>query len=140
MTSRITKPTKAADIKREWFLVDANDKIVGRVAVEIAQKLMGKNKPYFVRNMDCGDYVVVINAKGVKISGKKFNEKKYFRHSGYPGGLKSETFEELIARKPEGVVVHAVKGMLPNNKLRTSMLKRLFVYDDANHPYASNIK
>lgn len=134
--NKTTLPTKQKDIKREWHLIDANEKILGRVSSDIAKILMGKSKPYFVRNLDCGDYVVVVNAKGVSLTGKKPVEKKYNRHSGYPGGFKSESFQELIQRKPEDVIIHAVKGMLPQNKLRASMLKRLFVFKDAEHKYS----
>jgi large subunit ribosomal protein L13 len=139
MTSDFTKSTKAVAIKREWHLIDAKDKILGRLGVSVAHMLMGKSKSYFVRNLDCGDYVVVINAKNIKISGKKSAQKVYFRHSGFPGGLKAERFEELLQRKPEDIILHAVKGMLPNNTLRSSMLKRLFIFENENHPYASKI-
>ena len=107
-----TVATKASDIKREWHLIDVKDKTLGRIASEIAQLLMGKGKAYFVRNLDCGDYVVVINAKEVKTTGKKEEQKKYYRHSGYPGGFKVESLRELRERKPEEIIIHAVKGML----------------------------
>lgn len=139
MNNGITKPTKAADITRTWHVIDMKDKVLGRSAVEIALLLMGKKKRYFVRNLDCGDYVIVINAKDVTVTGKKQEQKKYYRHSGYPGGFKSESFEELMIRKPEDIVVHAVKGMLPQNKLRDRMLKRLFVYKDDKHPYKNKL-
>jgi len=135
----ITKPTKAADIKRVWHLVDVKDKITGRVCVEIANWLIGKNKPYFTSNLDCGDYVVVINAKHIRIGGKKSRTKVYYRHSNYPGGLKAETFEDLQARMPEEIIFRGVKGMLPQNKLRALMLKRLYVYPDEKHAYADKL-
>lgn len=134
-----TKSTKIEDIKRAWHLVDLKDKTLGRISTEIAKLLMGKSKPYFVRNLDCGDYVVVLNAKEIKVTGKK-EEKKYYRHSGYPGGFKSETLKELRVRKPEEIIRHAVSGMLPQNKLRDRMLKRLFVSADANNPWADKFK
>ncbi len=135
-----TQPTKAKDIKRAWHHVDVKDQTLGRVASEIAQLLMGKGKAYFVRNLDCGDYVVVTNAKDIKVTGKKEVQKMYYRHSGYPGGFKEETLKELRARKPEGVLLHAVKGMLPQNRLRDKMLTRLFIFADAEHTYADKFK
>jgi large subunit ribosomal protein L13 len=130
-----TVSTKKADIQRVWHHIDVKDETLGRIASNIAQKLMGKSKPYFVRNLDCGDYVVVTNAAIVKVTGKKELKKEYFRHSMYPGGLKSARLEEVRAKKPEDIIMHAVKGMLPQNKLRASMLKRLFVFSGENHKY-----
>lgn len=130
-----TVSTKQADIKREWHHIDVKDQILGRVASDIAQKLMGKSKPYFVRNLDCGDYVVVTNAATVKVTGNKEVDKKYYRHSMYPGGLKAARVEEVRAKKPEDIIIHAVKGMLPQNKMRASMLKRLYVFAGENHKY-----
>lgn len=127
--------TKQSDIKRVWHLINLKDKILGRVSTEIAKLLMGKGKPYFVRNLDCGDYVVVINVQDVKVTGKKEDQKKYYRYSGYPGGLTTETLSKLRQRKPEDVIIHAVKGMLPQNKLRDKMLKRLLVFKGEEHPY-----
>src|SRR5258708_37710035 len=115
--NKTTTATKAKEIVRQWELVDVKGKVLGRVAVKIAKLLMGKSKPYFVRNLDCGDYVVVINAKEVAISGKKEGQKIYFRYSGYPGGLTQESLERLRARKPGDIITHAVKGMLPQNRL-----------------------
>ena len=135
-----TQATKAADIKRIWHLIDVKDKTLGRVATEIALKLMGKSKAYYVRNLDCGDYVVVINAKAVKVTGKKEEQKKYYRHSGYPGGFKVETLKEMRLRKPEQVVKHAVKGMLPDNKLQDRMLTRLYIFAGNEHTYADKFK
>lgn len=134
------KPTKAKDIKREWYLVDAEDKTLGRVSTEIANLLMGKSKSYFVRNLDCGDYVVVINSKNVKVTGNKEEEKKYYRHSGYPGGFKQESLKELRNRKPNDIIIHSVKGMLPQNRLRDKMLKRLKVFEGENHNYSDKFK
>ena len=130
-----TVSTKNTDIKRAWHLVDVKDATLGRVASNIAQKLMGKSKPYFVRNLDCGDYVVVTNAAFVKVTGNKTAKKTYYRHSMYPGGLKAEAFDKLLGRRPEEVILHAVKGMLPQNKLRDTMLKRLYVFAADTHKY-----
>ncbi len=135
-----TVSTKQDMIKREWHLRDAKGKTLGRFSTEIAQLLMGKSKPYFVRNLDCGDYVVVINAKEVAVTGKKEEKKTYVRHSGYPGGFTSETLRELRARRPEEVIRHAVKGMLPDNKMGASMMKRLFIFPGEDHIYGDKFK
>lgn len=116
------------DIKREKHLIDASGKILGRLAAEVAKLLMGKAKPMFVPYLDTGDFVVVSNAQKVKITGKKSFQKKYFSHSGYPGGLKTETYEKLLVRRPEKIIEHAVFGMLPKNKLGRKMFKKLKVY------------
>ena len=130
-----TQSTKISEIKREWHLLDVKDKILGRSASDIALLLMGKNKPNFVRNLDCGDYVVVTNAKDIKVTGTKEGSKKYSRHSGYPGGFKQETLSELRERRPEEIIKRAVSGMLPQNKLRAKMLKRLYVFAQEEHTY-----
>jgi large subunit ribosomal protein L13 len=132
--------TKISEIKREWHLIDAKEKILGRLSTEIALLLMGKAKPYFVKNLDCGDYVVVINAKDVKTTGKKETLKKYFRHSGYPGGFKAETLKDLRKRNPEGIIEHAVSGMVPQNKLKAQMLKRLYIFAEEVHTYGDKFK
>lgn len=129
------KSTKAQDIKRDWHMIDLDEKTLGRVSTEIANLLMGKSKSYFVRNLDCGDFVVAINAKKIKVTGNKELKKTYYRHSGYPGGFKSETLSELRDRKPEEIIKHAVKGMLPQNKLRDRMLDRLKIYSQDTHEY-----
>lgn len=131
-----TTSTKVKDIKRTWHLIDVKDKILGRAAVEIAAKLIGKAKPYFVHNLDCGDYVVVINAKHVKVTGHKEKEKLYTRYSGYPGGMKTKMLWELRADKPDEIIRRAVMGMLPKNKLRDRMITRLFVRPEATHEFA----
>lgn len=123
-----TNRLSAKDIKREEHKIDAEGKILGRLAGEIATLLMGKNKPNFVTYLDNGDYVLVTNASKVAISGKKRQTKVYTRHSGYPGGLKQETFEKTLARKPEFIIEHAVKGMLPHNRLGREMIKKLKVF------------
>ncbi len=126
---------KQEEIKRKWYLVDAEGKILGHLATKIAQILSGKNKPIYTPHLDTGDFVVVINARKVEVTGKKREGKVYYHHSGYPGGLKKRTFKELIEKKPEEIIIRAVKGMLPKNKLRKRMLKRLKVYSDASHPH-----
>ena len=138
--AQITVSTKKETIKRTWHLVDVKDVMLGRVSSKIAQLLMGKSKPYFVRTLDCGDYVVVINAKDVKTTGNKELQKKYYTYSGYPGGLTIKSLKEVRAQKPTEVITHAVKGMLPQNKLRASMLKRLFVFAGAEHKYEDKLK
>ena len=140
MNLKATQPTKSEQIKREWHLIDLKDQTLGRIATQIALLLMGKNKPYFVRNLDCGDYVVLINAKQIKVTGKKEQDKVYARHSGYPGGFKSETLRELRVRKPEDIILHAVKGMLPDNRLKAKMLTRLFIFAEAEHKYEDKLK
>lgn len=130
-----TASTKQSAIKHNWHHIDVKDQTLGRIATVIAEKLMGKTKPQFVRNLDCGDYVVVTNAAFVKVTGRKEEQKVYARHSGYPGGFRSETLKELRERRPEEIIMHAVKGMLPDNRLRATMLKRLFVFPQENHTY-----
>ena len=135
-----THPTKAKNIKREWHFIDVKGKTLGRVATKIAQLLIGKNKPYFTPHLDCGDWVVVVNAKKIEVTGKKRKQKIYYRHSGYPGGLKALTFEEMMTKDARKVITHAVAGMLPKNKLRKQRLKRLRVFVGKEHPYENKIK
>lgn len=123
-----TNVVSAKDIKREKHIIDASGKILGRLAGEVATILMGKKKASFVPYLDTGDYVVVTNAGKVRVTGKKMKDKIYTRHSGYPGGLKVETFDKMIARKPEYIIEHAVKGMLPHNRLGSQMIKKLKVF------------
>ncbi len=123
------------DIKRKWHLVDADGVILGRLASGIAQLLLGKSKVDAVPNMDCGDYVVVINASELRVTGTKLKDKKYMRHSGYPGGLKEETLGDLMKSKPEKVVWHAVRNMLPKNKHRDNRMSRLMTYAGSDHPH-----
>jgi len=132
---KLTKSTKAKEIARSWHLVDAKGKILGRVAVEVAKKLIGKHKPYFVSSLDCGDYVVIINAKYVQVTGHKEAEKLYTRFSGYPGGLKTKTFRQVREERPEEILRRAVFGMLPKNKLRARMITRLHVAPEATHKF-----
>ncbi len=121
--------------QREWYVVDAQDYILGRMATNIARILRGKNKPAFSPHQDLGDFVVVINAEKVKLSGKKSEQKTYFRHSGYPGGSKYTSYREMIAKHPERVIEHAVRLMLPKNALGRQMLKKLKVYAGETHPH-----
>jgi large subunit ribosomal protein L13 len=127
------------EIKRAWHQIDAKDQILGRLASEVATILSGKKKPQFVPYMDNGDFVVVTNAAKVSISGKKGEQKKYYRHSGFPGGLKTETFNHLVSRRPEEVIRHAVKGMLPKNKLGRRMIKKLHVFAGPQHIFAKQL-
>lgn len=136
----LTKPTKASDIKRAWHLVDVKDKVLGRISVEIAHALVGKAKPYFVRNLDCGDYVVVLNAKHVAVTGKKESEKLYSNYSGFPGGLKQKQLWQVRKEKPTDLIRRAVMGMLPKNKLRDRLITRLYVYAEAEYPYEDKFK
>ena len=135
-----TKWTKKSEIKRNWHLVDAKGQILGRLATKIANLLVGKNKPYFVPNLDCGDYVVVVNAKEIKVTGKKETQKQYYHHSGYPGGFKKITFAAQMAKDPRKIIYHAVAGMLPKNKLRDKRLARLKIFVGNQHPYEEKFK
>lgn len=135
-----TKPISAKTIDRKWHLIDVKGKIVGRVANEIAALLQGKGKVSYAPYLDNGDYVVVVNASSVKLSGSKMQDKVYARYSGYPGGLKQITAGELIQRNPTRIMKEAVSGMLPKNKLRDRRLARLFVFADENHPYQNKLK
>lgn len=137
---KLTQPTRSKDISRNWHLIDVKDEILGRAAVKIAHKLMGKSKSYFAGNIDCGDYVVVVNASGFNTTGKKEILKKYTNYSGYPGGLRVRTLKEVKENNPGEAVIHAVSGMLPKNKLRDQMLKRLYVFNDETHPYEDKLK
>lgn len=130
-----TKTIKAKEIKRSWYLIDVKGQILGRAATKIAQLLVGKHKVYYVSHLDCGDCVVVINAAGVEVTGRKEKQKKYYRHSGYPGGLKMETLAQLRKRKPEEIIRKAVWNMIPKNKLRKGRMARLYVYAGEEHPY-----
>ena len=134
-----TYSPKAKDIKREWWVVDAADKTLGRMTSQVAKLLMGKHKPIYAPHIDTGDYVVIINAAKVKVTGKKAEQKVYYRHSGYPGGLKSTTFKEVINSHPTRAVEHAVKGMLPKNRLGRAMFKKLRVYSGSEHPHQAQI-
>ena len=130
-----TYSTKPSDIERQWHVIDASDKILGKLATEAATLLMGKHKPTFSRHLDTGDFVVVINAAKVRVTGKKAEQKLYHSHSGYPGALKTINLERMMATHPTRVIEHAVKGMLPHNRLGNKMIKKLKVYAGEEHPH-----
>ncbi|MGK0298094.1 MAG: large subunit ribosomal protein L13 [Gammaproteobacteria bacterium] len=134
-----TYSAKLADIKQDWFLVDATGKTLGRLATEIAHRLRGKHKPEYTPSMDTGDYIVVINAKDIRVSGRKLMDKVYYNYSGYPGGMKSETLGKRMIRKPELVIETAVKGMLPKGPLGREMFRKLKVYSGAEHKHAAQM-
>jgi len=135
-----TYSTKASDIKREWHVIDASDKVLGRLATQVASLLMGKHKSIYSPNLDTGDFVVVINAAKVQVTGNKMKQKLYYRHSGYPGGLKSISLEKMMQTHPTRVIEHAVKGMLPHNRLGAKMFKKLKVYAGDTHPHPTPTK
>lgn len=130
-----TYAVKASEIERRWWLVDATDQTLGRLATRIATLLEGKHKPIYSPHLDTGDHVVVVNAARIKVTGNKLIQKRYYRHSGYPGGLKEESLQAVLARKPELVIERAVKGMLPQNRLGRAMFRKLKVYSGAAHPH-----
>ena len=132
-----TYSAKAGDVQHDWFVVDAEDKTLGRLETEIAHRLRGKHKPEFTPHMDIGDYIVVVNCEKIKVTGKKQTDKMYHHHSGYPGGIKSYSFEKLIDLAPERVLQRAVKGMLPKNPLGRAMFRKLKVYSGAEHPHVA---
>ena len=134
-----TYSIKASDIERQWHTIDASDEVLGRLATRIAKLLMGKHKPMFCRNLDVGDFVVVTNAEKVRVTGDKARQKMYYRHSGYPGGLKSISLEKMMQTHPTRVIEYAVKGMLPRNKLSAGMMKRLKVYVGDSHPHQGQV-
>ena len=128
---------KVSEIQKNWYVVDAEGKTLGRMASKIAAILRGKHKPTFTPHMDVGDHVIVINAEKVELTGRKADQKKYYRHSGYPGGIKETAFSAMLKKKPKAVITIAVKGMLPHNKLGRSILKHLKVYAGPDHPHES---
>ena len=130
-----TQSFKQSDIEQSWILVDARDKTLGRLASALASRLRGKHRPEFTPNADLGDYIIVINANKINITGDKLNQKNYFKHSGYPGGIKSRSLDEVIKNSPEDAIRMAVKGMLPKNKLGKKMLTKLKIYKDNDHPH-----
>ncbi len=132
-----TLSAKPESVKRDWFVVDAADKTLGRISTEIARRLRGKHKAEYTPHVDTGDYIVVINAEKVRVTGRKSTEKRYYRHTGYPGGLRSMNFEEMIDRHPERVIEHSVKGMLPRGPLGRAMYRKLKVYAGTEHPHAA---
>ena len=132
-----TPSAKASEIQRNWFVVDAAGQPLGRLAAKVAHVLRGKHRAEFTPHVDTGDFVIVMNAAQVTLSGRKMENKLYYRHSGYPGGLKTESYGSLLERKPEFVIERAVRGMLPKNSLGRQMLRKLKVYPDATHPHAA---
>ncbi|PKL51783.1 MAG: 50S ribosomal protein L13 [Nitrospira bacterium HGW-Nitrospira-1] len=130
-----TRFTKKSDIDRKWYVVDARDAVLGKLAVKVAVHLRGKNKPVFTPNADTGDFIIVINADKIKLTGNKVNDKVYYHHSGYIGGIKAQTAKELLEKKPEKIIEKAVWGMLPKNRLGRMMIKKLKVYRGAEHPH-----
>ena len=130
-----TQSFKQSDIEQSWILVDAKDKTLGRLASTLASRLRGKHRPEYTPNADLGDYIVVINANKINVTGDKLNQKKYFKHSGYPGGIKSKSLDSVIKNSPEDAIRMAVKGMLPKNKLGKKMLTKLKIYKDNDHPH-----
>lgn len=130
---------KKNEIERKWWLIDADGKVLGRLATEISILLQGKRNPEFVRFMDSGDFVVVINAEKVVVTGKKLEQKKYYSHSGYPGGIREKTLKELLEKNPEDVLRKAVRGMIPKNKLGRAMYKKLKVYAGPDHPHEAQM-
>ena len=132
-----TYSLKKEDVSRDWFVLDASDKVLGRLATKIADRIRGKDKPSFTPHTDGGDYVIVVNAEKVKVTGSKFTDKKYHTHSLYPGGLKTRTFKDLNEKNPEKIIENAVKGMLPKNKLRKEIIKKLKVFRGPSHDHES---
>ena len=132
-----TYTLKKEEVERNWFVLDVKDKVLGRIATKIADRIRGKDKPTFTPHTDGGDYVIVINAEKIKVTGSKFDTKKYYHHSLYPGGLKTQTFKELNIKNPEKIIFNAVKGMLPKNKLGKSIIKKLKVFKGSSHDHDS---
>lgn len=132
-----TYTAKAPDVESKWYVVDAQGKTLGRLASQIATVLRGKHKPMYTPHIDCGDFVIVVNAEKVFTTGRRLDQKMYYRHSGYPGGLKERTLREQLQKFPERVIEHAVRGMLPKNRLGRKMYKKLKVYRGAEHPHAA---
>lgn len=135
-----TYSAKAADLNPQWHIIDATDRTLGRLSTEVATLLMGKKKPTYTPNMNTGDFVVVINASKVRVTGNKGQQKFYYRHSNYPGGLKSTSLTRMIETHPTRVIEHAVRGMIPHNRLGRAMMKRLKVYADDKHPYRPQVE
>ena len=132
-----TWTAKPGEIERRWYVVDAEGKTLGRLATQIADTLRGKRKPEFTPHCDVGDFVIVVNAERISVTGDKLHQKRYYRHSGYPGGLRSRTLEEMLERRPEEVIRKAVKGMLPRTRLGRQQLRKLKVYAGPDHPHAA---
>jgi large subunit ribosomal protein L13 len=137
---KFTKSVNQSEVQKNWVVIDAKDKIFGRVVTEVASILRGKNKPYFTPNVDCGDYVIVINAGAVKFTGAKLATKNYFTHSGYFGSTKTHKMSDMLANNPEKLFKLSARGMLPKTKLGAKMLKNLKVYEGAEHPHTAQVK
>ena len=135
-----TYSPKSSEITRAWHLIDAKDQVLGRLATRVANLLLGKSRPIFSRHLDMADHIVVINAAAVKVTGKKERQKLYRRHSGYPGGMVVHTLSQVRSAHPDRIIIHAVSGMLPKNKLQDKLLTHLHVFPGPDHPYASNFK
>lgn len=132
-----TFSAKPAEVRRDWFVIDATGKTLGRMATEIAMRLRGKHKPEYTPHVDTGDYIVVVNAEKVAVTGNKQNDKMYYRHTGYPGGIKSMSFDKMVQHAPERIIEIAVKGMLPKNPLGRAMFKKLKVYSGPEHNHTA---
>ncbi len=132
-----TKSAKAQDIERKWYLVDASNKTLGRISTQIASILRGKHRPYYTPHVDCGDYVIIINAEKVRVTGKKLDQREHISYSGYPGGQKRRTLRHVQETFPERLIEHSVRGMLPKNKLGRAMFKKMFVYKGSEHPHGA---
>jgi large subunit ribosomal protein L13 len=142
MSNRTTQRTfqaKEVEVDKKWYVVDADGLVLGRLAANVARILRGKHKPIFTPHVDTGDFVIVINADKVRVTGKRFEQKSYFTHSGYPGGAKTRMFKDLVRSNPRYVIEHAVKGMLPHNRLGRQIIKKLKVYADGNHPHQAQM-
>ncbi len=134
-SARITRSVRKEEVERRWWVVDAAGKTLGRLASQVAKLLRGKHKPYFTPHVDCGDFVIVVNASQVRVEGKRWTKKEYFHYTGYPGGARFERFQELLRRKPEAVIERAVWGMLPKGRLGRRLIRKLKVYAGPEHPH-----
>jgi len=134
-----TYVAKPSTIEKKWYVVDAKGKTLGRLATVVADTLRGKRKPIYTPNIDTGDFVIVVNAEQIVVTGNKPKQKIYYHHSGYPGGLREETYEKLLARRPEEIIRRAVKGMLPHNKLGRAQIRKLKIYTGAEHPHEAQM-
>ena len=137
LAQHLTYSFKEIEVEKKWYLVDASGQTLGRLASRVAHILRGKHKPVFTTNIDCGDFVVIVNADKVKVTGKRHELKTYFHYTGYPGGATFELYKELVKKNPERVVTHAVKGMVPHNRLGARIIKKLKVYRGPNHPHSA---
>nr|WP_121021107.1 50S ribosomal protein L13 [Helicobacter vulpis] len=137
---QLTKSMKTSELKRDWVVLDAKDQVFGRLITQVAVLLRGKHRPYYTPHVDCGDFVVVINASQVKFSGMKLEDKHYFTHSGYFGSTKSQTLQEMLDKHPEKLFFLAVRGMLPKSKLGRAMIKKLKVYKEEKHPHTAQVR